>query len=111
MRWPYDIKLREQANRVQAAGRGLLAAGWRFGVRVWPFTKSKLPELSAETPVVAPVEGSPPLEAENLIGLLGAEKDFLLELVHGMEKEFLATGGGLMRLAQQLTEIRSNARR
>jgi hypothetical protein len=106
MRWPYDIKLREQANRVQAAGRGLLAAGWRFGVRVWPFTKSKLPELSAETPVVAPVEGSPPLEAENLIGLLGAEKDFLLELVHGMEKEFLATGGGLMRLAQQLTEIR-----
>jgi hypothetical protein len=45
-------------------------------------------------------------EASAWSGRLTDEKDSLLSLVHGMEKEFLSTGDGLERLSRQLGDIR-----
>ena len=73
---------------------------------MWPFVKTFQPGLTHDTDGVAVMGARPGLEAGNLTDSLAEERDFLLSLVRGMETEFLATGGGLMRLAQQLNEIR-----
>ena len=72
---------------------------------MWPFTRTCRSGFNHFTNVVAGIAAPPRLEAGNLAARLAGEKDFLLALVRGMETEFLATGGGLMRLAQQLNEI------
>lgn len=55
--------------------------------------------------LVKPGAATPPFEARAWNGRLQDEKAALLSLVHGMEREFLATGDGLERLTRQLNEI------
>jgi predicted RNase H-related nuclease YkuK (DUF458 family) len=105
MRWPNHTKLRQQAGRLKKESRAFFTGCCRLGQRVWPFARTCRPGFDHYTNVVAGIAAPPSLEAGNSADRLAGEKDFLLSLVRGMETEFLATGGGLMRLAQQLNEI------
>ncbi|MGA2244946.1 MAG: hypothetical protein ABSH48_08110 [Verrucomicrobiota bacterium] len=90
MRWPTDIKIREQARRLQQAGRALLTRGHGLGARAW------------YRATVARSSGR--MEAGVWASRLQEEKDSLSSLARGMETEFLATGNGLEDLARQLGE-------
>jgi hypothetical protein len=91
MRWPNQNPLRERADCPSSASHVFLA-GWRvLGARVWSLAKTGKSASSMETGVWA--------------SRLNEEKDFLLSLVRGIEAEFLTTGGGLMVLARQLSDI------
>ena len=61
---------------------------------MWPFAKSRK-------------SAAPELKAGDWPHRLEEEKQSLLSLVRGIETEFLATGDGLMHLAQQLNEIQA----
>jgi hypothetical protein len=102
MRWANDTKLREKPGRLQQATRAFLTCCRRLGQRVWPFAKTRQPGFN---PIKNVAAAPPRLEAGDWADRLAEEKDFLISLVGGMETEFLATGDGLMLLAQQLTEI------
>ena len=83
-----------QARGLQRAGLSFLASFRRVGACVRPFAK-----------IGKSVRLYP--EAEAWSRRLEAEKVFLLSLIRGMEAEFLATGKGLNRLAEQLNGIRT----
>jgi len=72
---------------------GVLTRGRRLAGRVWLFLQTHRP-------------GSSSAETADWARRLAEEERFLLSLVQSMEGEFLATGGGLERLARQLTQIR-----
>jgi len=84
--------LGEKAGRLQQAIRAFLNVCCRLGPPVWPFAKSGK-------------SAAPELKAGDWSHRLEEEKRFLLSLVRGIETEFLASGDGLMRLAQQLNGI------
>ena len=105
MHRPFHTTLCDKAVRLKQNGLAILADCRRVVELVWSIVKSRRrkpigvengKDLDKERPL---------LTAGNLSGRLGGEKDFLISLVHGMEKEFLATGEGLSQLAKQLNEI------
>lgn len=89
MRWRENTPRRERA---QETGRTWLAGWRRLGERVRRIARTGQ-------------RAAPPPEPRQWGDRLTEEKDFLVALVRGMETEFLATGEGLQRLAQQLSEI------
>src|ERR1017187_9461210 len=91
MRWPDQYQLPERADCLASASRAFLTGCRRLGVRMRSLAKIGKPTAHGEAGAWG--------------GRLKDEKDSLLSLVHGTEAEFLATGGGLMRLSRQLGEI------
>jgi hypothetical protein len=110
MHRPFHRTLHEKAVRLKQMGLAILADCGRLGGGVWTFAQSRRRELIGAGHGKGLDREQPLLTAGNLSARLGGEKDFLISLVHGMEKEFLATGEGLSQLAQQLNGIQKKCK-
>ena len=110
MHWPSGMKLSEESGRLRQAGQTFFNSCRRLGARAWPFAKAGKFGFNSDTNGIGAAVARPLLEAGNLATRLTEEKEFLLALIRGMETEFLATGEGLGRLAQQLNEIQRECR-
>lgn len=101
---PLTTAARRRVAHWQRAGRALLG-------RWWPAIASGLrrdrarEDLADTAPFAKHVALSPDVEPRALSARLVTEKQFLLQLIGGMEAEFLATGDGLAALAQRLAKI------
>jgi hypothetical protein len=93
---PNPNQLPKPANGPSSALRACLGSGRRLGTHLWSLARIGKP--------------APQLSAQAWGGRLEDEKLSLLELVRGMEAEFLATGDGLEGLARQLGEIQKKCR-
>ena len=97
MHRPSEKKPSDSAGGLRLATGAFLADCRRLGAHAWPFVRAG---RSAGLQV----------EVELWSGRLEEEKNALLSLVGGMEKEFLETGQGLVRLSGQLKEIQKICR-
>jgi len=93
MRAIKNIQMRERTVQLLRAGRAFPAACRRMAARVWSSTK--LGKSGARR------------EAAAWRGRLKDEKDSLLSLVSTIEAEFVASGEGLDRMAEQVGEIQT----
>ena len=89
MRSPVQPKLSVNAGRLPQVAATFLAGWQRFGARACPRQKSPAPRE----------------EREAWGRRLDEEKESLFAMVRATEAEFLATGDGLQRIAQQMNEI------
>ena len=96
MRWLEHMKLREKAGRLKQAALEFFAGRQRLGPRWWSFAGLHRSTATRR-------------EAGAWVRRLSEEKNSLLSLVSGMEAEFLATGEGLRRLAQQVNTIQQES--
>jgi hypothetical protein len=100
------------AGRLQRAAQSLFRGLWRAGQQVWAAPRAFVGVVSRPGSRTNSGRSRTGTKRDRRAGekrdwaqALEDEKGLLLELVRGMEAEFLANGSGLRRLAQQLTSI------